>query len=179
MTESVQRRMRTGLGIACWLWAQMAAALPATAPKPPQPPQPSSTEPLLTVGWVERVQLEPYELMVLAKMDTGADHSSLHAVGIQPFLKNGQAWMRFQTVQSVWLDAPFLRMAQIKTKNGGVQFRPVVALPVCLGNRQQTLEVNLVNRSHLNYPMLIGRSAMRDPFRVDPNQRFLTHPDCR
>ena len=38
--------------------------------------------------------------------------------------------------------------------------RPVVLMAVKLGNQTKTIRVNLTNRKHFIYPMLLGREAI-------------------
>ena len=40
-------------------------------------------------------------------------------------------------------------------------------------------EVNLINRSGMNYRMLLGRLYMAGDFLVDPKATFLTRPTCQ
>ncbi len=48
-----------------------------------------------TVGWVEKVQIHPGNLLVEARLDTGADTSSLHCDCITSFDRNGEKWVSF------------------------------------------------------------------------------------
>jgi hypothetical protein len=43
---------------------------------------------------------------VRAKIDTGARTSSLHAVDIEPFQKNGADWVSFKTIDDLECEAP-------------------------------------------------------------------------
>lgn len=56
----------------------------------------------------------------------------------------------------------------------------MVELQLCLGKQQRTVEVNLVDRSHFNYPLLIGAKALREfDAAVDPAKRYTAkQPDC-
>lgn len=115
-----------------------------------------------------------------AKVDSGADHSSLHAIKIEAFESNGLQWVSFETVHGKVIEKPVVRVAQIKTKAKGVQDRYVVQLAVCFAGRVDVVEVNLVNRSHFNYPMIIGRSAMATDIRIHPQATFLNRLEgCR
>jgi hypothetical protein len=134
------------------------------------------------VGWAERVQLGLDGELVSAKVDTGADHSSLDARNIQIFQRNGREWVRFERVgrdgQKDAYEEPLVRRAQIRRHGDASQDRPVVLLSICLGGQRKTAEVNLVDRSRFEYPMLIGRSFLGDDFFVDPAARFLREPRC-
>lgn len=133
----------------------------------------------IVAGWVEKVGLPEYNLTLKAKVDSGADSSSLHAVSIHRFTKNNQAWVQFRTQGGIAIQKPVLRIVHIKTKMKGTQAREVVELPICLAGNLTTVPVNLVDRGHFSYPMLIGRSAMAGKFLINPNQQFLTTPECR
>lgn len=51
--------------------------------------------------------------------------------------------------------------------------RPVIELPVCIGNKQHKIEVNLTDRSHFKYPFLLGTKGLK-AFKamVDPAVQF-------
>ena len=137
----------------------------------------ADTSPIVT-GWVEKVAIPEYNLTLKAKVDSGADSSSLHAVSIHRFTKNNQAWVQFRTQDGIAIQKPVLRIVHIKTKTKGTQAREVVELPICLAGQLTTVPVNLVDRGHFSYPMLIGRSAMEGKFLINPHQKFLTEPKC-
>jgi hypothetical protein len=67
------------------------------------------------------------------------------------------------------LEKKVQRWVQIKRHGAELQKRPVILLGICLGYFYKEIEVNLVDRSDFNYPMLIGRSFMADSFIVDPS----------
>ena len=69
-------------------------AIRGAVPLPPSGPPPE----LPVFGLVEQVRLYPGEIDVRAKLDTGADNSSLHAVGISRFKRKGEKWVHFQTL---------------------------------------------------------------------------------
>ena len=58
--------------------------------------------------------------------------------------------------------------------------RPVIEMPICLGEEERTIEVNLTDRSTFSYPLLIGASAMRDlGAAVNPAERYTRdRPQC-
>ncbi|MGH8565786.1 MAG: ATP-dependent zinc protease family protein [Gammaproteobacteria bacterium] len=143
-------------------------------------PRPGLTMPV--VGWVERVQIYPGEMILEAKLDTGAEHSSIDARDIEEFERKGEPWVRFRIVnrdgQSLALERPRLREAKIKRRFGKRQRRPVVKLGVCLGDVYEEVQVNLVNRNGFMYAMLIGRTFMHKKLLLDPALRNTTSPRC-
>ena len=57
-------------------------------------------------------------------------------------------------------------------KNGGFQQRLVIELEISLGEIKKLTKVNLVDRSHFNYQLLIGRSFLKPHFLVDSSKTY-------
>ncbi len=135
------------------------------------------------VGWVERVRLSPGNVVVDAKLDTGALHCSLDAENITHFTRDGAEWVRFDLQDrpghKVTLERPVVREANIKRHFNHSQKRPAIRLGVCLGNYYQETEVNLVDRSGFQYPMLIGRSFLKKALVIDPGIKHTMEPHCK
>ena len=136
-----------------------------------------------TVGWVERVKLYPSNLVIIAKMDTGADSSSLDAQDLEEFDKEGKRWARF-TLKNRYgkkstIEAEVLRKALIKRENGKTSERAVIHVGLCLGETYMETDLNLVNRSHFEYQMLVGRNFLAGNVIIDPGQTYLTEPKCK
>lgn len=137
----------------------------------------------LIFGWVEEVVISRGEFTLHAKLDTGADTSSLDAQNIVRFERDGEPWVRFtisgeRPGESMRLEKPLVRDVLIKRHKGPSQRRPVVKVPVCLGPFLMNIEVSLIDRSHFNYPVLIGRAAMQSLAVVDPERAYTHDPDC-
>lgn len=133
-------------------------------------------------GWIEKVKILPEDLIVQAKLDTGADNSSLNVPDFTLFERRGETWVRFDVTDHAGKKARFerkvLRTSKIKLLTGGYQQRPVVQLGVCLGRHYSEVEVNLVDRRGFNYPLLVGRSFLRGRIVVDPAMEFALEPEC-
>jgi len=58
--------------------------------------------------------------------------------------------------------------------------RPVVEMQLCIGDQLRETEVNLTDRSHFRYPLLIGATAIRDlEAAIDPAQKYTAgRPTC-
>jgi hypothetical protein len=136
----------------------------------------------LTVGWVEKVRLFPGNVVVHAKVDTGADNSSLNVPKMEEFIRDGARWVRFDFTtrdgKTVTFERDVVRVAKIKRHKGKRQERIVVRLGICIGNVYREAEVNLVDRSRFKYEMLIGRSFMGDKLLVDPSKKYTRDPLC-
>ena len=135
------------------------------------------------VGWIEKVRIYPGNFLVHAKLDSGAEYSSLDAANLTQFERNGKPWVRFDLTeregQKITMERPLLRLATIKRHNQEPQRRPVIKLGVCLGNIYQETEVNLVNRKNYQYRMLIGRKFMEGAVIIDPAARYTVEPECK
>ncbi|MBI4524164.1 MAG: ATP-dependent zinc protease [Deltaproteobacteria bacterium] len=134
------------------------------------------------VGWVEKVRIYPGNLLVEARIDTGAELSSLHCDCISPYERNGEKWVSFVVVtldgRPTLMERRVHRTAKIKRHFGEVQERMVIKLGVCLGKTYKEAEVNLVDRSGLTYPMLVGRDFLEGDFLVDPSAEYKIEPQC-
>jgi len=135
-------------------------------------------------GWIEDVLIDPtHALKLPAKLDTGADTTSLDARNIRRSRRDGEDYVRFvvtepHTGQSVELEKPFVRAVRIRGHGVDNPRRVVVRMRICLGDRSRSIEVNLVDRAHYEYPLLLGRNALRDVAVIDPNLRRTREPSC-
>lgn len=135
-------------------------------------------------GWIERVELRPRNLVLEAKLDTGADTSSLHATHIRRVRVGEKRYVRFaiedpETGNLVEMRRPLVRRVRIKRHEGEHQRRPVVIMDVCLGTHLlRDVEFSLVDRSVFDYPVLLGRSALEDVALVDPSEQRTQRPEC-
>jgi hypothetical protein len=136
---------------------------------------------LAVIGAVENLTLVKEKLQFPARIDTGATTSSLSAVGIQPFERDGRRWVRFQvkdaaTGQLVKLSRPLERMVQIKRHGAPSAERPVVKLQVSIGKVRADCEFSLVDRSDYTFPALIGRNFLNGKAMVDVSREYIVHP---
>ena len=133
-------------------------------------------------GWVERVAVIEADLVFDAKLDTGADNSSLNAQDLVYEKRGEAAWIRFvvrdDAGKSISMALPMERQAKIKRHAGGAQRRPVVKLTLCLGGHRRKVDVNLMDRTNLDYQLLVGRSFLRSRILVDADRRHVINPDC-
>jgi len=150
-----------------------------------------AAEPTL-YGRYENIALPELGETLKAKMDTGAYTVSLSAKDIEMFTRDGEEWVRFRLAtkdaSGKVYEHKVSRISKIKGRaeeedEGDapeVSKRPVVDLELCLGDVKRTVEVNLVDRSHFNYPLLVGAKALREfKAAVNPAKRFTADkPDC-
>lgn len=134
------------------------------------------------VGWAEVAVIHPGNLSIRAKIDTGAKTSSLNCKCHDIYEKDGEQWLRFSVDSHdgtlLWLDRKVHRFAKIKRHFGGVQERPVIMLGICLGGVYREAEVNVIDRSGLDFPLLIGRQFLDEEFLVDAGAQYINPPHC-
>ena len=121
------------------------------------------------LGRYENIRLSQLGKTLPAKMDTGAVTASLSAKDIERFRRKGEEWVRFRLAMpkadNTLYEYPLARISKIKNRADeqgeedeapGASERPVIELEMCLGKARKTVEVNLTDRSHFSYPLLIG-----------------------
>jgi hypothetical protein len=117
---------------------------------------------------------------IKAKVDTGAQTSSIHAYDIEAFDRDGEAWVRFtvrpwqrSTEDSIEVECPVHDVRKVRSSSGHVEERFVVLMRVVLVDREVDAEVTLTNRDQMGFRMLIGREALRHGFDVTSSRSFL------
>ena len=134
-------------------------------------------------GWIERVRLGEEGVVLSAKLDTGADNSSLHATDVRAFTRDGSPWVDFEVTgedgRKVRFERKVTRVTEIKRRGGAKPLeRPTVLMGVCLGRVYRIVEVNLANRSRFKQPFLVGRTFLANRFVVDSARTHTVEPDC-
>jgi len=138
---------------------------------------------LQILGWVENVHLPDPGLELKAKLDTGAETSSLDARVLKKFRKAGKRWVRFAVIDRESGEEFVMVRERVRTigvvqHDGSRQTRPVVMLAVCLADQLLETEVSLNDRTEFNYALLLGRSALASLALVDAGNTFLGRPGC-
>lgn len=142
----------------------------------------SRPEPAI-VGWRELVGLpDLVSARIPAKIDTGARTSSLHATEIERFDRDGQRWVRFLLdlgegrSEPVICEVPRADRRIITSSNGDGQTRFIIKTALTLGSHKFRAEFSLADRSDMKFPILIGRTALRRRFLVEPSRSYLQSP---
>ena len=143
----------------------------------------AGTQDLEILGWVENTRLPAIDIELKAKLDTGAETSSLDSRIIKKFRKDGKRWVRFaftdrESGEEFVLVRERVRTIGVVQHDGSRQTRPVVEMQVCIAGRLLDIEVSLIDRSEFIYPLLLGRNALASFALVDPGDTFLSDPEC-
>ena len=141
----------------------------------------AAEQPRRVVGFIEQVLVGKPGTAFAAKLDTGADLSSIDATEIKQTSRAGQVWLGFTVDRAdgarVKLSAMLVRYATIKRAGSEIE-RPVVLLDICLGPVSRTVEVTLANRHGLEFDVLIGRNFLNGYFMIDPARTHTLAPNC-
>lgn len=132
-------------------------------------------------GWIEPVTFLDYGIVIEAKLDTGADSSSLGVTDLDRFKRNGKTWYRFtvrgEGGKTVTIEQQTTRIARIRRAEVDDTFRPVVRLKICLAGQVAETDFTLTNRSERRNAVLIGRSFLASRVLVDSGRIHIA-PKC-
>lgn len=134
------------------------------------------------LGRSEWIGLPDVGTYLKARIDSGANTSSLSAREITRFERDGEDWVRFKlgladddvvvdAVRDDWIEAPIERRVRI-VQATGEESRPVVTLMMTLGSIREPVEFTLSDRTHLDFPALLGRRFLLDIAVVDVAERY-------
>lgn len=135
------------------------------------------------LGSSEWIGLPDVGTYLKARIDSGANTSSLSAREITRFERDGEDWVRFklglaeddavvESVRGEWIEAPIERRVRV-IQATGEESRPVVTLMMTLGSIRQPVEFTLSDRTHLDFPALLGRRFLLDIAVIDVAERYL------
>ncbi len=134
------------------------------------------------LGWREWIALPQLGIdAIKAKIDTGARTSALHAFDLKVVQQNGQRIARFKVHpfqkdldKVVECEAPVIDERDVTDSGGHRERRLVIETEVIIGDIQRRIEVTLTDRDNMLFRMLLGRTAIKHDFIVDPGKSFLT-----
>lgn len=135
--------------------ADLATTLDDSVP-PCKPTTDAESGPQETVGYTERVVVSGGQRTerAVAKSDTGAQRTCID----------------FDIAATVGA-GPVVDTVRVKSTPGnGRQKRPLVDIDVKLGNHWHSTTASIEDRSHMNYPVLLGRDVLRG-YHIDIEQR--------
>lgn len=153
---------------------------PAEKPKQPEVvlKAKKTSDGKLILGEKEWVYVPGLEQNFRARIDTGATTSSISAVDIEPFERDGKDWVKFKIEheghKSKEIALPVQRWVKIRQSSAdGTQERAVVDAWIQIGDLKEKTEFTLADRTHLTFPLLLGRSFFKDVAVVDVSQQYV------
>ncbi len=131
----------------------------------------------LVLGWREWLLLPQLGLGPLkAKLDTGARSSSMHVDTLEEFHRDGAHWLRFTVrlgrhePREIRCEARSTDRRAVTDTGGRRTERWFIRTGVLLAGQMFEIDVNLTNRRHMLFPMLLGRTALSGRFAIDPSR---------
>ena len=132
------------------------------------------------IGAIEWLYMDPPGRHFRARVDSGAETSSLSASDVAEFERDGDDWIRFNfqddsSDDAVHFELPIKRTVLVRqVSSSEPERRFVVEIDVRLGQQFQTTEFTLTDRSRMTYPVLLGRAFLMDLYVVDVSRSY-TH----
>ena len=129
------------------------------------------------LGSLEHVYIDPPGINLIARIDTGAQTSSLNALDMVEFERDGKPYIRFniidpETNDKIEITRRIRGYARIKEFKGKSQRRPIVKIRIRLDNLDESINFTLIDRSKFKQQVLIGRNFLRDLAIVDVSKEF-------
>lgn len=138
------------------------------------------------IGQTAQLSVEEVGLIYDARMDTGAANTSLHAIDLE--IEGGSAAkMKDNIGKTLWfttqneagearrLSAKIIQVSTVKNSQGR-ETRYMVSLNVGFDGKERQVKVNLRDRSHMDYRLLVGRNWLKDHYIVDVAEKQLIGP---
>ena len=143
---------------------------------------PQKKNKLPRIGWREWLVLPELGIdKIKAKVDTGARTSALHAFALKPFKEDGKDRIRFDihplqhdTETVITCVADVVDVRRVTDSGGHSEERYVIFTPIVIAGQSWPIEITLTERDTMLFRMLLGRSAIRRRFAVNPARSFLT-----
>ncbi len=135
---------------------------------------------IIIIGEAEYVYLPRTKIKLKARIDTGATTTSINALNIKSFERDGKKWVKFELLdekKKVYKRSlPIYEVIQVKRHGAEVQNRYVVKMRINLGTSSQLIRVSLTDRSKFTYPVLVGRNLLRGVAVVDVSKKYTSDP---
>ena len=129
----------------------------------------------MILGGEEYVYVKEANATIAARIDTGASQSSISASNVTEFERNGKKWLRFDVFhndRTIEVEAPFVKQTRLRQSSiEGYSYRPIVRLNVKIGDYSTAAEFNLIDRTQMQYALLIGRTLLTDIAVVDVSRK--------
>lgn len=134
----------------------------------------------LVLGWREWVGLPELGIArIKAKVDTGARTSTLHAFYVQKFIEAGRKRVRFgvhphqgRTDVERHCVSDVLDERHVTDSGGHRELRVFIRTLIVIDGRRLPIQISLTDRDTMHFRMLLGRTALRGSFIVDPKRSF-------
>lgn len=136
------------------------------------------------VGETVLIDLPEISLPILARVDSGASLSSIHAMKVDvdegsnnPKENIGKV-VKFTTIngkgESRRFNTQIVKVSKIRNAQG-VEYRYVVEMDVLFRGKMKRIAMNLRDRSQLKYKLLMGRNWLQGDYLIDVDSAEAYH----
>lgn len=135
-----------------------------------------------TIGRIETIDLPSLSIFnIQAKIDTGAKTSVLHCDDYQIIKQNDTEYIKCSfhfgdntiSEDKVFL-LPVKSKKRIKSSFGQSERRYIFSTTIRMFGQEYPIDLSLRNRSRMAYPMLLGKSFIKNKFLVDVSELNLS-----
>ncbi|MEP2025535.1 MAG: RimK/LysX family protein [Reichenbachiella sp.] len=134
----------------------------------------------ITIGRIDRIDLPEFGLEnIAAKIDTGANRSSIHCSKIEHKDYEGVDSIIFSIPldgngeENSFHSSDFFKK-KIKSSSGHVEERYIIKTTVVLFGKRFKTSFSLTDRTEMKYPILLGRKLLAGHFVVDVQEKNLS-----
>ena len=143
--------------------------------------EPQARSGMVMLGSLEKIYIDIVKTHFIARVDTGATTSSINAIDMQKFERDGKKWVKFHVSDDEtaindrkWVEAPIVRHVKIRqSTTNELERRPVIELWVKIGSVHEKSQFTLTDRRQMDYPILLGREFIQDVAIVDVSRDFI------
>lgn len=156
---------------------------PVVCPPPPKPKvcpvcPVNKIDGKLLVGAVEYVKLSPPGISFQARIDSGAELTTLRAANIVRFERDGEKWVKFELTstdgKAVAVERQALRRVRAsQIDQDGTARHTVVMMSMTIGAVTEQVEMALDSNADADQPVSIGRNFLHNNAIVDVSQKFI------
>lgn len=127
------------------------------------------------VGGLEKISLPKLNVkQLVARVDSGARTSALHAENIKIVKEDGKKYVCFDVMlgeasnfSAVPCKARYKGTHRVVSSNGQFTKRPVIRTTIKIKGQEIKANISLIDRSEMKYRMLIGRDVLMNRFLID------------
>jgi hypothetical protein len=123
------------------------------------------------IGRIEWVSMPELKIKHKARIDSGAKTTSMHAVNIEEVEQRGELFVKFQTIDSEGKTVEVVRKVdttqKVSNTAGLVSKRYVIKEKIKMGSIEREVNINLNDRTKMDYKFLVGRNLLLGRFIVD------------
>lgn len=139
-----------------------------------------------TYGRHERVRvLETLGIEVDSRLDPAAATSTLRGLDVKYFNRQGGMWVRFVIDNGsvlpgsrLTVERPVIRDQTVRQRDGSVEHRPLIELPLCVGRTRIDARLSLSDRSTYTAPLTLGAPEVAKLGAVDAAREYTIEPSC-